>query len=512
MHDRERRVLLVGQDDPSSTCPWQTASPSVLSVFPEDCIVKSLLLFILLLAGGVVGYFYWQQTKYPTSAEEPKVEFIKKGNIQEKITGSGKLELKGGVYFIVSDTVGKIEKVMPDLMVGKKVKKGDLLVKLDSSIAQNKVAEAEAAVKTAQADIKRAEANKVEKIAQIKAIETELEFNRAKLARAEENKANLGAAVLKESRKEFEKAEAAASASYALRDVAEANITLALANAQRAEAGLVLAKRGLELMTINSPTDGVVLEVNKLLKDGQPITAGPMNGQALVIIAPNQEDWEVKAQISEQDIGKLQSKLIDFAAAKKPVPVTFTVEAYSIERIKFTGNVLRIDPLPATGQRAGGMGGLEALLAMSGGGGNTSGPATYNVIISVNKIDEKIREKHPLFVGYTASDLQIIVENFNDIITVPSAALSFTPEGLSELQQKELKKNEEEGWSAMWTWSNGTYLPKYLKVGASEEGRSHVKEVLGGKPEDLLGKAAVIEAPKKAEKGGLFDKPLRMPG
>lgn len=479
--------------------------------------MKSLLLFILLVAGGVVGYFYWQQTRYVTSTEEPKVEAIRKGNLEEKITGSGKLELKGGVYYVVAETAGKIEKVTPELSVGKHVKKGDVLIKLDSSIAQNRVSEAEAAVKTAQADLKRAEANKVEKIAQINAIEKELEFVRAGVKRMEELKDSVEGGKLNLAKKELEKAEASAQASYALRDVAEANITLALANLQRAEAGLTLARRGLEAMTINSPCDGIILEMNKLVKDGQPINAGPVNGSALFIVAPGMDEWEIKAQISEQDIGKLHSKLKTFTPeqlkAGQGVPVRFNVEAYSAERIKFTGKVLRVDPLPAVAQRTG-MAGLEALMAMSGGGvANNSGPASYNVIISVDPLDAAMRKTHPLFVGYTASDLQIIVENFSNIVTVPSTALSFTPEGMNEAQQKELKKNEEEGWSVVWFWNKGTYEPKYVKAGASEEGQTHIKEVLGGKPEDLLGKQVVTEAPKKPEPSGLFGgKTFRMPG
>lgn len=478
--------------------------------------MKSLLVTIVLLAGGIVGYFYWQHVKYPVSIDEPKVDLIKKSTIEDKITGSGKLELKGGLYYVVAETAGKIEKVTPDLHVGKHVKKGDLFLKLDSSIAQNKVSEAEAAVKTAQANIKLAEASKVEKTARINAFEKDLDFNRTKLERAEKNVANLGEAIVREHRKELEKAEAMVKASYALKDEAEANITLALANAQRAEAGLILARRGLESMTITAPCDGIILEVNKLVKDGQPISAGPVNGAALFIVASNLDEWEIKAQISEQDIGKLQSKLKALTPEQfkegKGVPVRFNVEAYSVEKIKFNGRVLRIDPLPAASQRAG-LGGLEALIALGGGGGGAaSGPASYNVIITVDPIDEAIRKTHPLFVGYTASDLQIIVENFNDIVTVPSPALAFTPEGLSDDKQKEHRKNEEEGWTAVWFWSGGTYYPKYIKAGASEEGRTHVKEVLGGKPDDLLGKSAVIEAPKKPESGGLFNKPFKMPG
>ncbi len=498
------------------TCPGPGQFAAKIRFPTRIVTVKSLLLFIILLAGGIVGYFTWQHAKYPVSLDEPKVDFIRKSSIEEKITGSGKLELKGGLYYVVAETAGKIEKVTPDLIVGKQVKKGEALLKLDNSIAQNKVSEAEAAVKTSQANIKRAEANKVEKIAQINAIDKEVEFVRAQVQRAVENKESLPGFDLKLGQKNLDKAVASSQASYALRDVAEADITLALANAQRADAGLILARRGLESMTITSPCDGVILEVNKLAKDGQPINQGPVNGSALFIIAPNQDDWEVKAQISEQDIGKLQSKLKELTPvqikAGNGVPVRFTVEAYSTEKIKFTGKVLRIDPLPAASQRAG-LGGLEALIALGGGSGSSTGPASYNVIITVDPLSESLRQTHPLFVGYTASDLQIIVENFNDIVTIPSPALSFTPENLTEAQQKELKTNEADGWSAAWFWSNGNYYPKYIKAGASEDGRTHVKEVLGGKPEELLGKSTVIEAPKKPEKSGLFGGgPIKMPG
>ena len=85
------------------------------------------------------------------------------------------------------------------------------------------------------------------------------------------------------------------------------------------------------------------------------VLRGPVNGAALFIIAPNLDEWEIKAQISEQDIGKLQSKMkeltLEQIAKGVGVPVRFSVEAYSAEKIKFTGKVLRIDPLPAASQR-----------------------------------------------------------------------------------------------------------------------------------------------------------------
>src|SRR5262249_23978651 len=159
--------------------------------------------------------------------------------------------------------------------------------------------------------------------------------------------------------------EAAAKAAYALENVSLAEINTALANVTRAEASLTLAKRGLEQTRITSPCSGVILDINKYVKDGQLI--GPQVGP-LVTISPNPDQWEIKAQISEQDIGKLLTRL----NSGSPVPVRFSTEAYSAEKqIKFTGKVMSIAALPSTNQSSG-FGGQEALLMAALGGGARS--------------------------------------------------------------------------------------------------------------------------------------------
>jgi multidrug resistance efflux pump len=474
--------------------------------------VKSLLLLLLLVAGGVVGYFYWQSIKYPASIEEPRVEQIRKSNIEEKITGSGKLELKGGLHVIFPETSGKIVKVTEGLVVGTQVKKGQLLFQLDDTQAQAELSAAEANVMTADASIEEAKAKQIVAKAKIDTIEEELNVSRTKLASAK-NKGMAGVApegLIKEAEQELKKNETAAKGAAAFINEANATYQTALANKKRAEVMVVVRKRQLEQMSITVPADGIILSVSGFLKEGQLI-APQLAAQtgSLITIASNPDQWEVKAQISEQDIGKIQQKL-----AQQP-QVRFTVEAYSAERIKFTGKVIDIAALPSSPSRPS-MAGLDPMqLAALAGSSNTSGPSNYTVTVAVDPIPEAIAKNHTLKVGFIASDLQIIVENYNDIVTVSSAALSFTPDPLSDAQQKELKKNEEEGWSAVWFWEGGKYLPRYIKAGASEMGRTHVKEVLGSKPEDLLNKSAVIEAPRKVEKTSIFglgDKPLRMPG
>jgi multidrug efflux pump subunit AcrA (membrane-fusion protein) len=468
--------------------------------------VKSLLFFILLLAGGVVGYFYWQSSKYPVSVEAPKTEDVRKGSIEEKITGSGKLELKGGLHYILAEAPGKIVKMGEGIVVGQRVKKDAVLFRLDDTSAQAEVSAAEANVMTADASIQEAMAKQIVAKSKIDTIEEELNTQRIKLASAKQKQAQ-GVApegLVKEAEADLKAKEVAAKGAIAYVNEANATFKTAEANKKRAEIMVVVKKRLLDQMTITAPTDGIILNVNNYLREGQLI--GPQLGP-LVAIANNADQWEVKAQISEQDIGKLQQKL---NSENKPI-VRFNVEAYSLERIKYSGRVVDIAALPSTATRPN-MLDPVSLAALAGGGGS-SGPANYTVTIAVDPIPETVSKTHPLKMGFVASDLQIIIENFNEIITVPSAALSFTPETLSDAQQKELKKNEEEGWSAVWFYSNGTYAARYIKAGASELGRTHVKEVLQGKPEDLLGKSAVIEAPKKQDAGGLFgNTKFRMPG
>jgi multidrug resistance efflux pump len=434
---------------------------------------------------------------------------IKRGDIKDKISASGKVEPKGGLNYVLAETNGKIVKLSPNVAVGKTVNKGEDLIYLDDATARFQVKAAEEAVNAAKSQLTQARAYKKEQDAKREATQIKLKFARERLEIAQKEKSeSVPGADLNDKRRALEESEAEARAYDAAIESAQGLISAAEGKVAYADAGLDLAKRGLEQTKITSPTAGLVLELNKFVKEGQLI--GPQAGP-LITVSPNPDQWEVKAQISEQDIGKILTRL----NTGEPIPVTFSTEAYSAEnQIKFTGKVMSIGALPTTSQRSSIGGSQEALLmaALSGGGGgSSSGPANYPVTISVDPVPDNLRKTHPLFVGYTATDLQIVLNHYKNVVCVPSTALSFTPEGLSDAQQKELKKSEDEGWSTIWFWSNGDYEPKHIKAGASEEGRTQVLEVKGGKPEDLLNKSVVTEGPKKEEKGGLLPK-FKIPG
>src|SRR5262245_45144555 len=93
--------------------------------------VRTLLLVLLLVAGGVVGYFVWYERAYPAKAEQPITDKIDRAKIQDKITASGKVEYKGWLRNVSVEIDGKIMKGAKELTVGKMVNEGDVLLTLD---------------------------------------------------------------------------------------------------------------------------------------------------------------------------------------------------------------------------------------------------------------------------------------------------------------------------------------------------------------------------------------------
>jgi multidrug efflux pump subunit AcrA (membrane-fusion protein) len=463
------------------------------------------------VAGGVVGYFVWYEKAYPTKAEQPITEKIDRAKIQDKITASGKVEYKGWLRNVNVEIDGKIVSGAKELKVGTTVKEGDILLKLDDSLQQNQIKQAEAAITAANGKLKSAIAGKTVAESKVNSVNHELELARTQLKSAQE-KIDKGVGSqneLNEAKKRFEAKEAEGAGARAYLFQADADIDAANSNIQLAQASLTLAKRALEQTQIKAPATGEIVYIeNQLVQDGQLVP----KGASLLKIAPNPNQWEVKAQISEQDIGRLRTKL-----AKGHIPASFSTEAYSMEHglKRFTGKVVSISQLPTPPQRPN-LGGLELLQmsAMGGGGMQSSGPSNYTVTIDVDPIEDAIHKNHPLSPGFTATDIQIVLNEFSNIVTVPSLALSFKPDGLSDVQQNEINRNENQGWSTLWLWENGRYEPRYIKAGASEEGRTHVVEVMNGRPDELLGKVAVVEGPKRPEKGNglLGNNPIRVPG
>ncbi|HWL74974.1 MAG TPA: efflux RND transporter periplasmic adaptor subunit, partial [Burkholderiaceae bacterium] len=164
----------------------------------------------------------------------------------------------------------------------------------------------------------------------------------------------------------------------------QAQVLQAQAQVQQAEAALHLAEVNLSHTTIASPIDGVV--VSRDVNVGQTVAAS-LSAPTLFTIANDLTRMQIIANIDQADIG-----LVEQAKSVK-----FSVDAFPGK--EFDGQIqqLRLNPQ------------------------NVQNVVTYNVVIDVNNPDQKLKP------GMTAN-LIITIDERNNVLKVPNAALRFTPQ------------------------------------------------------------------------------------
>jgi HlyD family secretion protein len=164
---------------------------------------------------------------------------------------------------------------------------------------------------------------------------------------------------------------------------AQANQVAAAGALAQARAALAQAEVNLAYTTIVSPIDGVV--ISRDVDVGQTVAAS-LQAPTLFTIAEDLRAMEVHTSVAESDVGRLRDDM----------EVVFTVDAFPDER--FRGVVKQIRNAPTT----------------------VSNVVTYDAVIGVSNDDLKLRP------GMTAN-VTFRVDERKDVVTVPSAALRFSP-------------------------------------------------------------------------------------
>jgi HlyD family secretion protein len=167
----------------------------------------------------------------------------------------------------------------------------------------------------------------------------------------------------------------------------QAQVAAAEAQVQQTAAALQLAEVNLAHTTITSPIDGVV--VSRDVSVGQTVAAS-LSAPTLFTIANDLTKMQVIANIDQADIGLVEN-------AKS---VKFTVDAFP-EKV-FDGKIeqMRLNPQ------------------------NVQNVVTYNVVIDVDNPEQKLKP------GMT-TDLTFTIDERNNVLKVPNAALRFTPQDMT---------------------------------------------------------------------------------
>ena len=183
----------------------------------------------------------------------------------------------------------------------------------------------------------------------------------------------------------------------------QAQVQQALAQVQQAEAALKLTEANLSHATITSPIDGVV--VSRDVNVGQTVAAS-LSAPTLFTIANDLTQMQIIANIDQADIGLVEQ-------AKS---VRFSVDAFPGR--DFDGKIqqMRLNPQ------------------------NVQNVVTYNVVIDVNNPEQKLKP------GMTAN-LIITIDERNNVLKVPNAALRFMPQDASVRRGQGQRNNSGDGSS-----------------------------------------------------------------
>lgn len=224
--------------------------------------------------------------------------------------------------------------------------------------------------------------------AQVETAEASIQQTEAQLAQSE--------AALQSAINDIRAARSRLSVAQAQRDVAAAQVSAAQAAVAQAQAAVLQANVDLQRTTITSPINGVV--INRKVDEGQTVAA-QFQAPELFVIARNLKKMQVKAEVSEADIGRVE----------EGSPVKFSVDAYPGK--EFQGSVIQVRSAPVSDET------------------NASNVVVYGVLVTADNPEQLLKP------GMTAT-VEILAEKLDNALVVPGQALRYVPSAEDEKEEK----------------------------------------------------------------------------
>ena len=379
----------------------------------------ALSVLVLLVTAGWGGLGYWWG---PQNGERYRLATAERGDIASYVSATGTLNPVTMVQ-VGTQVSGTIQKLFADF--NSTVRDGQIVAQLDPASFRAKVAQADATLENARADLKNAQANVLNvkttietaqadvasQQANIERVQVEITdakrdlerhrllFKRQLISRSEldvaQSRDDTAVAQRNAARAQLESSQAKLRSAHAQLRSAEAQVDKARAQVSQSQAALEQAKIDLDRTIIRSPIDGMVISRN--IDVGQTVAAS-LQAPTLFTIAQDLTRMQVDTNVSEADIGNVQIGQ----------PATFTVDAYPNQT--FHGAVREIRQAPIIVQTV----------------------VNYNTVIAVDNPELKLRP------GMTAT-VSILVARRDNVLKIPKAALRFQPR-LTDREREELSR------------------------------------------------------------------------
>jgi HlyD family secretion protein len=256
---------------------------------------------VLLLALAATGLWYWRARQSASAAPSYITQTVARGNLTLNVTANGTVQPTRSIA-IGSELSGTVLKVNVD--VNDQIRKGQVLVELDTAKLRDQILRSRASLATANAKVEQTVAT--------------VEEAKANLGRLEEVARLSGGKV---------PSKAELDTGRATLDRAMADETSARASVSDAQAALSTDEINLSKASISAPSDGVVL--TRSVDPGNAVAAS-LQAVTLFTVAEDLKKLRLWVYVDEADVGSV-------AAGQD---ATFTVSAYP--RRNFPAHVTRV--------------------------------------------------------------------------------------------------------------------------------------------------------------------------
>jgi HlyD family secretion protein len=337
---------------------------------------------------------------------------VERGPIVSAVSTTGTLNAVITVQ-VGSQVSGQVKELLADF--NSEVKAGLVIARIDPEIFEAKVRQARAELDVARANVhiqragtERAQKELTNAAALLNSAKARTEKARVTLVNAKRNLERRRAlfrsgsvsesqiddaqtahdqtlAQMNSDEADTQAAESMVATREAALKTSRAQVDYAIQQVRQKEAALNQAEVDLENTFIRSPVDGVVIE--RAVDIGQTVAA-TFQAPKLFVIAQDLRQMQVETDVDEADIGRVH-------VGQEAI---FTVDAFADR--EFHGQVLQVRKAPRVVQNV----------------------VTYTVLVSADNSDLR------LLPGMTAN-IQILVDERQNALKVPNAALRFKPNG-----------------------------------------------------------------------------------
>ncbi|CAG0931520.1 partial Macrolide export protein MacA, partial [Planctomycetaceae bacterium] len=327
--------------------------------------VVYLVVFVV-LAGGAYGLYAWNKGR--TTVEPPKTTTVKRGTITEVAALSGTVTANKTVE-VKSRASGTVIEVAAGS--GSKVKKGDLLVKLDPVDEQRAVALATVALDSSKSRLAQSQAS--QKLTDLQLAEAKAKFEARK-------KASVTGSVTEE---EVRAAENEVKLAEVNVDMRKAEVAAATTAVTTASLSLEDANKRLSETTILAPMDATVLSMSAQVGNIVSSPISNVGGGVVLCVLGDLSVLHVLGSLDEADVGRVKPRM----------EVQIKVDAFP-ERT-FEGRVGAVAPQ----------------------GKNESNVVTFDLDVVVTD------KKFAMLMPGMSADLQVVVNKVEDTLIVPVTAV-----------------------------------------------------------------------------------------